>query len=35
MKKKTLKVIVTLSLITAAAVRINSKITKEDVSFSY
>ena len=34
MKKKTLKVIVTLSLITAAAVGINSKITKEDTSFS-
>lgn len=35
MKKKTLKAIVTLSLITAAAVGINSKITKEDASFSY
>ena len=34
MKKKTLKVIITLSLITAAAVGINSKITKEDTSFS-
>ena len=34
MKKKTLKIIVAVSLVTVAAVGINTKIVKEDSSFS-